>query len=142
MNKETLSKDINFIAPLAVRTIGIQNEFTFKKGDMIINKKSESWQCNSDSNFNIENPNYKIEVVFYCKNLPCHKVDYDNEEEVEILNAVKGEGEVLVPAGTHFKILDVGTIDDIKDVGYISIDLEYVKERRIKISYSITAEGY
>ena len=55
--------------------------------------------------------------------VPCHKVDYNNDEEVEILDAYEGEGEVLIPAGTKFKVLSVSTDDDYEEMGYYEVEL-------------------
>jgi hypothetical protein len=127
MNKETLSNNINFLADEIVRTIGV-DRIEYKEGDIITTNKATSWEYDSGSSFNIENTNYNYEVTFICNNVHCHKVDYDNEKEVNILNAVKGEGEVLVPAGTKFEITFVSSKEDIKEMGYCEVELEIIEE--------------
>lgn len=125
MDKNTLAKQINFTASYATRTIGV-DKVEYKQGQIITIEKAESWAYECDSSFNIENANYDYEIVFTCSNLPCHKVDYENEKEVDLLNAVISEGEILVPAGTKFKVISVSTDDDYKEMGYYEVELEVI----------------
>lgn len=125
MNKETLAKQINFTADYATRTIGVDS-IDYKEGQIIETEKATSWAYDNDMSFQVENEDYEYKVVFTCNNLPCHKIDYSNEKEVETLNAVEGEGEVLVPSGTKFEVTFVSTKDDYKEMGYYEIELEKV----------------
>lgn len=117
----------NFVADYATRIIGVDS-IEYNEGDIIEVKNGyESWAYNSDMSFQIEDPNYEYEVVFTCCDLPCHRIDYNNKKEVQILNAVEGEGEVLVLTGTKFKVLSVSTEDDYKEMGYYEVELELIK---------------
>lgn len=125
MYREDYANNINFVADYATRTIGV-NSVDYKEGDIIALERAESWAYESDMGFQIENGEYEYKVVFTCKDLPCHKVNYEDEVEVEVLNAVKGEGEVLVPACTKFKVTFVASEEDYKEMGYYEIELEKV----------------
>ena len=70
--------------------------------------------------------NKKVQYVLYCDNVPCHKVDYQNKDEVEFLEAVEGEGEVLVPPETKMQIIWISSDSDYKEMGYYEIHLELV----------------
>ena len=67
--------------------------------------------------------------MFYCINeCPVHIVDYENEKETETLGATdcETEKEVLVAKGTKFRIISVSTDEDYEEMGYYSIDVEYI----------------
>lgn len=70
-----------------------------------------------------------IQIVFNCDDaVMAHKVDYENEEEVDALSAVKGEDEYLVPEGTHFVITASSNEDDIAETGYFEVDIDQISE--------------
>ena len=124
MNKEIIARDINYTAPNAARTIIVRNN-EYTAGQVFTTQKAESWESGSSQSFKCEN-DWGKELTFICADLPCHKVDYDNDEEVEILNAHEHEAEVLVPAGTTFKVTSVSTDGDYEEMGYYEVVLEFI----------------
>lgn len=125
MNKETIAREINHIAPKAIRTIRVHS-VDYTEGQVFTTKKAESWDIGSMQDFQSEDAGRGFELVYICKNLPVHAVDYDNEEEVEILDAVEAECEGLVPAGTTFEVLAVSTDDDFEEMGYYEVELKFI----------------
>jgi len=126
MTKLELSKNINHVAKVAARTVGSERKLNFVEGEIYDNRgNAESWECDSDSSFSVE-MDYGYEYTFIVKDLPCYKVDYDNEEEVEMLSASHGEGEVLVHPSTKMRIVRVATDFDYEEMGYYEIHLELV----------------
>lgn len=126
MDKETIARQINYVASEIVRTITVDRKLNLKEGDLYDNRgKAESWT--EEGTFWEEN-NYGYTYVFYANNVPVHKVDYENVEEVEILDAHEHEAELLVPAETKFRIVSVATDYDAEEMGYYQIDLELVSD--------------
>lgn len=124
MNKEMIANKINHTAKEIVRTITTPRKLNLVEGEIYDNRgKAESWT--EEGTFWVEN-DYGYTYVFYANNVPCHKVDYDNKEEVELLSAYEHENEVLVPSNTQLKIVSVATDYDAEEMGYYQIDLEYV----------------
>ena len=108
------------------RQIKTNCNLELKEDDIIVLEKAESWTDGGE--FTVENER-EYEYLFYCINeCPVHVVDYENEEEREILGATdcEAEKEVLVPAGTKFRIISVSTDEDYEEMGYYSIDVEYM----------------
>lgn len=74
-----------------------------------------------------------VTVVFNCEGaVKAHKVNYQDKDEVEVLSAVEGEDEYLVPAGTHFQISDSSNADDIEEMGYCEVNIYQLKEEEYK----------
>ena len=108
------------------RQIKTNYKLDLTENDIIIVEKAESWTDGGE--FTVENER-EYQYLFYCTNeCPVHIVDYENEEEAETLGATdcETEKEVLVPAGTKFRIVSVSTDEDCKEMGYYSIDVEYI----------------
>jgi hypothetical protein len=126
MTKNDIANQINHKTDIA-RTITTDWEMDFVVGQMYDNRgKAESWQDSKSARSSYE-PEIKREYtyVLYCKNVDCHAVDYDNDKEVDILNAYESESEVLVPAETKMKITYVS---EDADMGYYVVELEVVNE--------------
>ena len=71
-----------------------------------------------------------ILILFRAINkVPVHVVDYDNEEETEEIGATECEyeKEVLIRAGVKFKVISAGSLGDFEEMGYIIIEVEYIK---------------
>lgn len=124
--KEQISKQIT----AAIKGIGRQvtvDDFLDLKVDQIITaEKAESWSDHGE--FMMEN-SYAIDYCFVCNNAcPVHEVDYENEEECYELDAedCESEKEVLVPAGTKFKVTSIGSEHDLEEMGFILVEVEYV----------------
>lgn len=127
MTRESLAKEVNARHNI-FRQIAVDSKIDLKEGDIYDNRgKIESWAISSPyADFNIENDN-KIVYVFNCKNVPCHEVNYDNEEEVEVLNACDGEMEVLVLPSQKMRIVSVYSDEDYEEIGYYEVELEIVE---------------
>lgn len=126
MTKNEIANQTNANIKNIHRQISTNYKLELKEDDIIVLEKAESWS--NDGYFNIETER-EYEYMFYCVNeCPVHIVDYENEEETEILGATdcESEKEVLVAAGTKFRIVSVSTDEDYEEMGYYSIDVEYM----------------
>ena len=127
MTKNEIASQINAYVENITRTIKTNYKLDFSEDEIIITEKAESY-CGEGGYFTVETDR-KYEYVFRCLNkCPVHVVDYNNEEETEILGAsdCEKEAEVLVPAGTKFKVIFVSSDDDYEEMGYYEIQVEYV----------------
>ncbi|KRN27758.1 hypothetical protein IV38_GL001973 [Lactobacillus selangorensis] len=124
--KNEVAKQItNHIAGI-FRQISVNSELNLEEGQIISTKKAESWS--NEGEFAIETKR-NIDYVFTVINeVPVHEVDYNNEEEVEELDAVEAEREVLVPAGTKFEIMDIGIDLDLEELGYLPVEIKYIAD--------------
>lgn len=129
MKKIELAKQINYKADVA-RIIKTNYELDFTEGSIYDNRgKAESWSDRSRSTQKfMPESDGKIEYVLYCDDVPCHLVDYDNENEVEILGAenCRSEAEVLVSPETKMKIVSGPQEIDFEEMGYYVIHLELI----------------
>ena len=126
LTKETIANQTNARLKGIARQINTNYELSLKEDDIIILEKAESWTDGGE--FIVENEK-EYEYLFYCVNeCPVHIVDYEHEEETEILGATdcESEKEVLVAKGTKFRIVSVSTDEDYEEMGYYSIDVEYM----------------
>lgn len=126
LTKETIANQTNANIKNIHRQISTNYKLELKEDDIIILEKAESWS--NDGYFNVETER-EYEYCFVCLNeCPVHVVDYENEEETEMLGATdcEAEKEVLVAAGTKFRIISVSTDEDYEEMGYYSIDVEYM----------------
>ena len=126
MTKNEIANQTNANIKNIHRQISTNYKLELKEGDIIVLEKAESWTDGGE--FTVENER-EYEYMFYCVNeCPVHIVDYENEEETEILGATdcEAEKEVLVAAGTKFRIISVSTDEDYEEMGYYSIDVEYM----------------
>ena len=113
-----IAKDINYKGKV-VRTISVGSKLDIKVGDEYkFYKEVESWQGdNSYSSF--EPLEDEIEG---------HEVNYEDEEECEILGAVDciDEGEVLITNDKRMRIKYISNDEDYKEMGYYSVELELI----------------
>ena len=126
MTKNEIANMTNGNLKGIARQISTNYKLELKEGDIIVLEKAESWS--NDGYFNVETER-EYEYLFYCINeCPVHIVNYENEEECEILGATdcEEEREVLVAEGTKFRIISVSTDEDYEEMGYYNIDVEYV----------------
>ena len=131
MTKNEIANKINYKADLA-RVIKTNWEMDFVEDIIYDNQgKAESWSDreNSQESFIPENDGSYV-YVLYCDNVPCHKVDYTNAEECDILGATDCESEVecLVSAETKMRITYVSSEDDFKEMGYYTVEMELVED--------------
>ena len=126
MTKNEIANMTNGKLKGITRQISTNYELDLREDDIIILEKAESWTDGGE--FTVENER-EYEYMFYCVNeCPVHIVDYENEEETEILGATdcESEKEVLVAAGTKFRIVSVSTDEDYEEMRFYSIDVEYM----------------
>ena len=136
MNKNDIAKIINHKCDLA-RIIVSDYELDFTEDEIYDNRgKAESWtdRDRSKKEFIPENEGEYV-YVLYCDNVPCHKVDYSNEEECNVLGAADcdSEAECLVPAETKMRITRGAEEVDYEEMGYYSIYLEVGEEVKYEI---------
>ena len=126
MTKNEIANITNGNLKGIARQIKTGYKVEYEIGQILTAENAESWTDGGE--FTVENDN-QYEYCFYCVNeCPVHVVDYENEEECEILGATdcESEKEVLVAAGTKFRIISVSTDEDYEEMGYYSIDVEYI----------------
>jgi hypothetical protein len=128
MTKNEIANKINYKADLT-RIIVLNYKGAFKVGNVYDNRgKAESWMCSdSTEDFDPELKN-SVEYVLYVDDIECHKVDYDNDEECDVLDAggCESEGECLLPAETKLKIISVSSDEDFEEMGFYEVELEKV----------------
>jgi hypothetical protein len=128
MTKNDIANKINYKADLT-RIIVLNYKGAFKVGNVYDNRgKAESWMCSdSTEDFDPELEN-SVEYVLYVNNIDCHKVDYDNDEECDVLdaNGCESEGECLLPAETKLKIISVSSDEDFEEMGFYEVELEKI----------------
>lgn len=128
MTRNELANQVNYKGNIC-RTLAFAWKQDYKIGDLYDNKgRAESWQCEECAQSFMPENNKKVQYVLYCDNVPCHKVDYRDKEEVEFLDAVEGEGEVLVPAETKMRITWISSDSDYYEMGYYEVHLELAGE--------------
>lgn len=128
MNKEMLAKQINDKVEDISRLIKVDYLLheELEEDQVIILEKAESYS--DGGQFEVENDNEYTYLFKIINEVPVHRVDYDNEEEVYELGAegCEEEKEVLVPAGAMLKVSWIGSELDMEEMGYITIELEFV----------------
>ena len=128
MTKNEIANKINYKADRA-RIIMLNYKNAFKVGDIYDNRgKAESWMGpGSTEDFDPELEN-SVEYVLRIDDIECHKVDYDNDEECDVLDAdgCESEGECLLPAETKLKITAVSSDEDFEEMGFYEVELEKV----------------
>lgn len=128
MNRTEIAKIINFEGKI-FRTINVDEKLDLIEGQFYDNRgKVESW-CNEYGTFNPETDR-EYQYFFRCDHpVEGHEVDYDNEEECEVLNAegCEDECEVLILPSQKFVIKSISSDEDYKELGYYEVELEPVK---------------
>lgn len=123
-----IASEINYKGRVG-RTIVSDNKLNFNVGDEYkFYHEVESWageNCSVDFIPEIEG---KYIYFFSCKNVEGHEVDYENEEECEVLDCegCESEGEVLIKNNVKMIIKDVANDDDFEEMGYYEIELEVI----------------
>lgn len=126
MTKNEIANQTNANIKNIHRQISTNYKLELKEDGIIVLEKAESWSDNGE--FTVENER-EYEYCFVCLNeCPVHVVDYENEEETEILGAIdcEAEKEVLVAKNTKFRIISVSTDEDYEEMGYYSVEVEYI----------------
>ena len=127
LTKNEIAMKINDEIDYISRQIKTNYLLEVKEGDIITTEKSESWTDGGE--FKVENEAEYTYIFRAINKVPVHVVDYDNEEETEEIGATECEyeKEVLIPAGVKFKVISAGSLGDFEEMGYIIIEVEYIK---------------
>ena len=127
MTKNEIAMKINDEIDYISRQIKTNCLLEVKEGDIITTEKAESWTDGGE--FKVENEAEYTYIFRAINKVPVHVVDYGDEEETEEIGATECEyeKEVLIPAGVKFKVISVGSLGDFEEMGYIVIEVEYIK---------------
>lgn len=126
MTKNEIANQTNANIKNIHRQISTNYKLELKEDDIIIVEKAESWS--NDGYFNVETER-EYEYCFVCVNeCPVHVVDYENEEECEVLSCedCEAEKEVLVAKDTKFRILYISSDESYEEIGYYNVEVEYI----------------
>ena len=110
----------------AERNMRFYTKQNYQEGQIL--KLGSSWT--DGDNYNVkENMFGSYLYVFMCDNLCGHKIDYEKltDEEKKILGTsaeLSDENEVLVSSEQTFKITDMSTDDDYKEMKYYIVEVE------------------
>ena len=127
MTKNEIANQINNNISDITRQIQVNYLLDISVDDIISTEKAESWTDGGE--FKVETLGEYTYIFRAINEVPVHVVDYDNEEETEELSAedCQCEKEVLVPANVKFRVVSVGTEADMDEMGFVTIEVEYVK---------------
>jgi len=133
MTKNEIAQNINGVKDLG-RIIATNWEMDFVEGEIYDNKgNAESWTDRDNSTVAFEPASGNggpITYVLHCNQVPCHVVDYENEDECLSISATdcEDEAECLVSPETKMIITFVSTEDDFDEMGYYLVELELVED--------------
>ncbi|EAF1771076.1 hypothetical protein ACQWQC_000503 [Listeria monocytogenes] len=130
IDRNEIAKDINTKIGGLGRSIQTNWELGFEEGQVITLEKQESWT--NGGAFTVCN-DCPVEYYFEIENeVPCHVVDYNNENEVITLGAedCEDEKEVLLPAGTKLEVVYGEREDDNEEMGFYTVIFKYVEEEK------------
>ncbi|HIF3909337.1 TPA: hypothetical protein ACX1KI_001011 [Listeria monocytogenes] len=130
IDRNEIAKDINAKIAGLGRSIQTNWELGFEEGQVITLEKQESWT--NGGAFTVCN-DCPVEYYFEIENeVPCHVVDYNNENEVIALGAEDCEDgkEVLLPAGTKLEVVYGEREDDNEEMGFYTVIFKYVEEEK------------
>ncbi|WP_271006585.1 hypothetical protein [Listeria seeligeri] len=130
IDRNEIAKDINAKIARLGRNINTNWELGFEEGQVITLEKQESWSDCGE--FTVCN-DFPVKYYFEIENeVPCHVVDYDNENEVIALGAedCEDEKEVLLPAGTKLEVVYGEREDDNEEMGFYTVIFKYVEEEK------------
>ena len=127
MTKNEIANQINNNISDITRQIQVNYLLDISVDDIISTEKAESWTDGGE--FKVETLGEYTYIFRAINEVPAHVVDYDNEDETYELGAedCEYEKEVLVPANVKFRVVSVGTEADMDEMGFITIEVEYVK---------------
>lgn len=127
--RSKLAANPNHVANIITRTISVSRKLDLEVGSLYNNQGlTESWSDETSSMDFLPENERNYEYTFICHNVPCFKVDYEDEELCEQLDCenCESEGEVLIHSDIKMEIVHVATDDDYEEMGYYEIHLELV----------------
>ena len=127
MTRDEIARDINANIKGISRQIQVDYLLEYEEGQ-IIDDQGQSWTDGGE--FRVENPAEYTYILSCVNECPCHVVDYSNAEELYALAAddCEREKEVLVPSDTKFRVTYVAPAGDMKEMGFITVELEYISD--------------
>jgi len=131
MTKLEIAQNVNGVKDLG-RIIATNWDLEFVEGQIYDNRgKVESWtdRDNSTQCFQPETKGLNV-YVLQCNQVPCHVVDYDNEDECYELGATdcESEAECLVLPTTKMIATYVSCPEEVEEMGYCLVELELVND--------------
>lgn len=130
MNKNEIANQKNLKIKGVSRQIMTDQLIDFEEDQIIEVEKAESWTDGGE--FKVETEREITYIFFIDNEIEVHQVDYDNEEECEILDCQDcyKEKEVLVAAGTKLRVKSFGDESELDTrsggQGYIEVHLEVI----------------
>lgn len=125
--KMDYAKNINFKGKIG-RAIEVDYKLELEEGDIYDNLgKVESWS-QQDGEFNSEwNREYRY-IFTVNSGVEGHAVDYNNEEECEVLGCegCEKEKEVLILPSKKFRIVSGPSEVDFEETGFYTVELELI----------------
>ena len=124
MTKNEIALDKNFNTYRISRQIQVDEELVYQVGDIITLDDATSWTDGGE--FKVETPGEFTYVFWINNDVNVHQVDYENEEECEILGCEDcyEEKEVLLEANVQLRIVNIIKSDD--EVPYTTIETELI----------------
>ena len=124
MTKNEIALDKNFNTYRISRQIQVDEELVYQVGDIITLDDATSWTDGGE--FKVETPGEFTYVFWINNDVNVHQVDYENEEECEILGCedCHEEQEVLIEAGRQLRITKI--IESDEEVPYTTIETELI----------------
>ena len=124
MTKNQIALDKNFITNRISRQIQVDEKLEYQVGDIITLDDATSWTDGGE--FKVETPKEFIFIFWINNSVDIHKVDYENEQECEILGCEDcyEEQEVLIEAGRQLRITKI--IESDEEVPYTTIETELI----------------
>lgn len=124
------AQDINYHAAANElgRTISTDWNQEYKDGQIITFEHATSWSLPGGE----FEPERAGDITYFFKvdnEMDVHTVDYQNDTEVEDLDATEKEKEVLIKAGAQFEIVDapnVEQLDDPEEPNWLEVTLHFV----------------
>ena len=124
MTKNQIALDKNFNTYRISRQIQVDEKLEYQVGDIITLDDATSWTDGGE--FKVETPGEFTYVFWINNDVNVHQVDYENEEECEILGCEDcyEEQEVLIEAGRQLRITKI--IESDEEVPYTTIETELI----------------
>ena len=124
MTKNEIALNRNFNTNRISREIQVDEELVYQVGDIITLDDATSWTDGGE--FKVETPGEFTYVFWINNDVNVHQVDYENEEECEVLGCEDcyEEKEILLEANVQLRIVNIIKSDD--EVPFTTIETELI----------------
>ena len=124
MTKNEIALNRNFNTNRISRQIQVDEELVYQVGDIITLDDATSWTDGGE--FKVETPGEFTYVFWINNDVNVHQVDYENEEECEVLGCEDcyEEKEILLEANVQLRIVNIIKSDD--EVPFTTIETELI----------------